>query len=315
MHDYEVAQETSSQHCTCTCDGSCVERRHVAYCGGRGGVPFVTLDCGRPKSIARSTEDGALHLHGIFSKFKQRKQAPGRQWSVRERWPIFVQSSVYCPPPARSSQQRSRCAQCKGHRRNLQFCEICSKAWRICTYLLISRTVCFLVAAFLTRMEELKDGVVKTEELNVAQKPFFYSGEQGNYKHGAWLKRLWRTNVGELAVSFQRKKSSLNGMLASVCYSASGDLKSTHSGWTNQLSNVSRLLHAERLFWIGFTEFGSKALLRPDHKNKFYMKDTICKYTLPGGLNKYCCSGTFSVPKRCMLLPHHWQFVGCNLYI
>lgn len=43
------------------------------------------------------------------------------------------------------------------------------------------------------------------------------------------------------------------------------------------------------------------------------MKNINGKFTLLGGLVLYCCAGTFSVVKACMLLPQCRQFAECDL--
>lgn len=86
-------------------------------------------------------------------------------------------------------------------------------------------------------------------------------------------------------------------MLARICHDASNDVKLTHLGWSNRMSNVPLLPQDERVFWNSSNLSGSKALLLPEQKNVLWMKDIMREFTLPSGLVVDCCDGTCSVAK------------------
>lgn len=125
------------------------------------------------------------------------------------------------------------------------------------------------------------------------------------------MKSLGHTNIMEKAIHIWRKGLSFNNMFSHVFYDAPEDVKSAHSGLTNQTFNFPRLPQDERVFRAGFGVPGSEIWFRPGQKNRLRMKHTIRKFTLPGNLFVARYADTFSKAKARVHLPQNGQFFGC----
>lgn len=101
-------------------------------------------------------------------------------------------------------------------------------------------------------------------------------------------------------------------MLSCVRQDAFGDMKTTHSGRTNQDFNVPCLLQDERVLQNGSIASGSKTLVRPEQKSMVWIKVFTCKFALLEMQIVIYCAGTFPVAKACMLLLHCRRFFGCD---
>lgn len=78
----------------------------------------------------------------------------------------------------------------------------------------------------------------ETEVFEVEQTVLFYSRQQGNYLQDPRLKRLRQESVVEQAMHFRRKGLPFSTMLLRLNYNTAGVTRSTHPGWTNQMSSI-----------------------------------------------------------------------------
>lgn len=74
------------------------------------------------------------------------------------------------------------------------------------------------------------------------------------------------------------------------------------------MSNIPHLPPGELVCQTVSSASGCKALLCPEQKIIFRIKNTIHKFTLPSGLVVDCCAGTFSVSKTFLLQLQHGRF-------
>lgn len=162
-------------------------------------------------------------------------------------------------------------------------------------------------------MEETEKSVRKSGVFEVEQKPLFYSREHNKYLPFSQLKRVRHTNVVERSFQFYYERLGLYSMLANVCYSAHGNIKLTHVGWTNQIWNVLHLPQDERVIRIGSISSCLKEFLCPEQKNMLELKNVIHKCTKARGPVVDWCDSTFLVAKASILLLLHKRFIGYNL--
>lgn len=104
-------------------------------------------------------------------------------------------------------------------------------------------------------------------------------------------------------------------MLLVVSYNAAGDIRSTHPGWTNHISNNPRQPQYERVFQIVSSVTIGKMLLSPDQTNMSLMKDIIRKFTFPGSVVVDSYAGAFSAANPYMLKAQHRRFLGYDLEV
>lgn len=85
-------------------------------------------------------------------------------------------------------------------------------------------------------------GVHGAEVYVMQHTSLFYIRGLGDHLQGLQLKALRHINVVKQALHFWRKGVLLNCFLARMCNDAAGKIEPTNPRWTNQMSDVPRLL-------------------------------------------------------------------------
>lgn len=75
----------------------------------------------------------------------------------------------------------------------------------------------------------------------VKRTPLFYTRGSGHYQQSPRIKKLNYTSVVEQAVHFWRKRPPLSEAVENFDNDGPGEVNTTHSGWTNLMSNFPRL--------------------------------------------------------------------------
>lgn len=94
-----------------------------------------------------------------------------------------------------------------------------------------------------------------------------------------------------------------------VCYDAPVKVSTTHSGWTNLMSNITCLPYEGRVYSRKRKEFSFMLLTRPEQKNTAWIKDIVRKFTEPGNPIENACAGSFSGAMVCVMLCKHGRFI------
>lgn len=121
---------------------------------------------------------------------------------------------------------------------------------------------------------------------------------------------LRSTNKAEQAIFFRLMGLQFKFMLTCMLSNAPGDMKLTHLGWTNHMSNFPFLLQNERDVGAGSSVFAFEILFLLLQEKILGMKDIICEFIFPSGVVVGCFAWTIWVANKGIHLPQLKPFVG-----
>lgn len=148
---------------------------------------------------------------------------------------------------------------------------------------------------------------------NVDTIPLHYTRAPGVYRNNPMMRKISHTAVDEYAVHFWRKGSTFEQCMARVDYKCGFETPSSYPRYTNEMNNIPRLPHKEKVFANSSRDASSrKKMARPEQKNVSLLRDIIRKFTKPGMLVVDTFAGTLSVAKACLSLEEHRKAVLCD---
>lgn len=156
-------------------------------------------------------------------------------------------------------------------------------------------------------------GIKKRELFQVDQKQFFYTRVFRSYQQYQG-QIVSNTRVVKEAAYFWWTGSKFSKGIDNVDYDVPGEVRTTHRGWTDLLSQIERLLQEERVYGKKREKYGIDLLMRQEQKSIAWIQGLVQKYTKPRNLDADAFAGALSITKGCVLLCKHAMLVRCELF-